>query len=1237
MKTISKIYEDGSKYVGEFKDGKYNGQGTFYFEDGSRYVGEWKDGKKSGRGTLNYENGSKYSGEWQNDKRNGRGVFTNANGEKYEGEFKDDERTGQSPGAHAEEMETNGEIQEIRIFLSSTFMDLNNERQYLMNRVFPVFATKLKKRAIDLNVIDLRWGVQPEEKLNEKGEMTKVNKNTLEVCLKEAQRCFPLFIGIIGGRYGWIPEPNDVDLETDFYKKHKKKIDSYLSQRKSMTEMEILFGALERETAPIDYRFYLGNEKTYHDKPENYAVYTKNNQEMNDLFTEAQSKQKALRDLLVKTDKTYEETFADAAGLGEAVMKDMDLLIGHLERQGRIPMIDLREEELRSLEIKSFEKQKAKGYIKREAEKILKQYLDELILKTNHEEIQPLFLVGTPGTGKSSLIANLSKQLDKNTMIKTIKIYVGIHYDISTQKDLIRHLLVTIKERYDIETDVPKDDELFNQFETWLTYITEPTLIIIDGINQLADYSEVMSWIPIRMFSPVGILITSTGSIKIGHQNIYVNEHRITGFTMKEKEQFINEYLIQASKNISNEGKAALMDRKDELDNNPLFISVILQELIRSGRRDYYTQDEIQRKEFPQDSVLGIIYSLISCPSMEDLFVKLFARYENDYGEQLVEQLLSLITISRKGIYYKELVDLTNQQQGRSVSGIEFQSLFSILEDKLINIGGKLAFYHAYLKNAIQKKYAAGETGYREQLVLYYNRIIETRSEEIDLHHAEELTYQLEILKRWHDLFDMIGNTKVLYWMLRYYENDVSGYFKHFKEMGYNFSSFYEKIKTAIKTDEKLSNLVGNLFLSNGEYELSIRSLEDQESELLNKYGEEDPNLWTAWHNLGTTYRAKGEYEEAVELLQKVADKREDRYGEEDAGLLMTQNSLALTYFEKGELDKAIYLFQKVAEKQKEKYGEDYPGLMTTWNNLALSYIQKGGMLVKAIELLQNIESKEKIKYGEDYPGVWIIWSNLALANSKRGDFDTSIGLFQEVAEKQEVKYGDEYPDLWTTWSNLGENYADKGELDKAISLFEKVAAKIEGKYGEEYPDLWITWSNLAAVYKENGEIRKAIRLYEKVASKRAVKFGEDYSGLWTTWCNLAAAYKENGEMDKSENMLYKVAEKQLLKKGFLTADYREKLLDAPRTFTFEDGSKYAGEFKNGIPEGQGTITFADGSKYVGEVEFGLMNGKGTYTYANGNIYEGEVRHGEISGQGRLRLAGTRVILRGTFKNGELE
>ena len=68
------VFDNGEKYIGEFKNGKRHGQGRHTFSTGDVYVGEFKDDKRNGHGTYNFISGGVYVGQFKNDMRNGRGT-----------------------------------------------------------------------------------------------------------------------------------------------------------------------------------------------------------------------------------------------------------------------------------------------------------------------------------------------------------------------------------------------------------------------------------------------------------------------------------------------------------------------------------------------------------------------------------------------------------------------------------------------------------------------------------------------------------------------------------------------------------------------------------------------------------------------------------------------------------------------------------------------------------------------------------------------------------------------------------------------------------------------------------------------------------------------------------------------------------------------------------------------------------------------------------------------------------
>ena len=65
-------FKNGSKYVGNFKDGKFSGRGSFTWEKGKfageKYIGEFLKGKRSGLGSHTFANGDIDYGLWEKGK-----------------------------------------------------------------------------------------------------------------------------------------------------------------------------------------------------------------------------------------------------------------------------------------------------------------------------------------------------------------------------------------------------------------------------------------------------------------------------------------------------------------------------------------------------------------------------------------------------------------------------------------------------------------------------------------------------------------------------------------------------------------------------------------------------------------------------------------------------------------------------------------------------------------------------------------------------------------------------------------------------------------------------------------------------------------------------------------------------------------------------------------------------------------------------------------------------------------
>ena len=135
-------------------------------------------------------------------------------------------------------------VTNVRLFISSTFMDMQRERNYLFNYVVPKMKLLCEERGLNFFCVDLRWGITTEAQ--EKG-------TTTSICLGAIDDSRPFFVGILGERYGWIPEKLS---EEDYVAFPLLKDNEGLS----ITELEMNYGVLDNGIEKGFAAFYLRDQ-----------------------------------------------------------------------------------------------------------------------------------------------------------------------------------------------------------------------------------------------------------------------------------------------------------------------------------------------------------------------------------------------------------------------------------------------------------------------------------------------------------------------------------------------------------------------------------------------------------------------------------------------------------------------------------------------------------------------------------------------------------------------------------------------------------------------------------------------------------------------------------------------------------------------------------------------------------------------------------------------------------------
>ncbi len=125
---------------------------------------------------------------------------------------------------------------ELRVFISSTFQDLQEEREHLVKKVFPEVRARCRERGITFTEVDLRWGVTEEDVASARG---------IRTCLEEIDRTRPYFIGITGDRYGFVPNADHIRADPELIERFPW-IEQAIAEGASLTDLEFRHGALNQ-------------------------------------------------------------------------------------------------------------------------------------------------------------------------------------------------------------------------------------------------------------------------------------------------------------------------------------------------------------------------------------------------------------------------------------------------------------------------------------------------------------------------------------------------------------------------------------------------------------------------------------------------------------------------------------------------------------------------------------------------------------------------------------------------------------------------------------------------------------------------------------------------------------------------------------------------------------------------------------------------------------------------------
>jgi len=573
------------------------------------------------------------------------------------------------------------------VFISSTFKDMQAERDYLRHIVFPRLEEELRKGRLLLEPIDLRQGVETADLASEEARERLV----LKVCLEEIQRSRPFLIVLLGDRYGWVPPEERMAAATQ-----EVGFDADVHD-KSVTALEIEFGILKQ--SPEQRRrsfFYFRDPLPYSEMPDSVRA------DYSDEFsTDPHTRARHGRLAALKQSLAHEPELAprvhnyhacweasknEVAGLEAWSEMVYQHLLGELQAEiaaaaSQPPQLW---EDLERAALAEFIEHRRRDFTGRT------QLLDDL---TNlaRSETPPgavfavasgvrwgAFVTGNPGSGKSAIFAELVTRLSADHSILLLTNAAGATPRGSQVEAMLERFIEELADALGITNPLPEKatpDDFDATFASLLgrVAVKRRVVVLLDALNQFdqTPRAQHLTWLRPKQW-PANARLIATGLAGVPSEALSqwagIEKRDVPPLTITDDDTDDVTAIAQAVwrryHRQVNPAVLRVLKEKTLTDGsfaaaNPLWLTLALEQINLLDADDFARAE----REFPGSPSERLRAMLIDTaermpPTVPELYELLLSQTERIFGVAPTRAFAAVIAVSRFGWRESDLLAL---------------------------------------------------------------------------------------------------------------------------------------------------------------------------------------------------------------------------------------------------------------------------------------------------------------------------------------------------------------------------------------------------------------------------------------------------------------------------------------------------------------------------------------------------------------------------------------------------